>query len=1234
MAGMETTRVDFHLHSTYSDGALSPVELAERLAADGVSFAALTDCNSVEGLSAFAEAASRHGIGTITGVELTARYGEYQADVLGYGFDPGDPGLLALLGMTAQTGTANAPDFTAPEPGESQNPQANDTDSTVPLVRDGRLDIESAIRVIHEAGGLAFLAHPLETEPDIERVRALLAGLREIGLDGIVSPSGAPDDGAAENLARIAAELNLLVCAGTDPGATRGHGESQFGVEISTDVWKRFRDAVSSSRGVAPGSGTPGPTSPARVRGLQRRFFFHVVFPTLLAIGLFAVALFGVVVPRFEQSLVDRKKEAIRELTQSAWSVLDGFERDVVAGRLTRTEAQERAIEQIGRLRYGPENKDYFWLQDLRPRMIMHPYRSDLNGKDVSGFTDPTGAAIFVEFADLVRRQQEGYIDYVWQWKDDPTRLAAKESYIKGFEPWGWIIGTGIYTEDVRAETNSLKGRLLQTLGTIAVIVAGLLLYVVRQGMELEHRRQDAEQSLRESTERYRSLVEATTEGTLLVVDGRCRYANPRLLELLGAGASELELLDIEDVVPRSGANAVVWERLDEVRANAVESTGGVEGLLRRRDGTLTECAFAFSRVSLSGGEGLIVLATPLGLDATADGTGERAVFADGRGAPSERLPAGLFRARATETGTVLSATPSAMRLLSKVTGRTEAPFTLAELFADREVYLEFLAQLNREGQAERVVHVATTAPGTGTVSVRAIHVPARGATSALVEGIIEEVTDHARHVAEREMLRNRLQASLLFLHDHIGSTSHRPVFCPMTMTASQAAELMSRENTTALLVQAPGGEVIGIFTDRDLRDRVIAVGAHLATPVYRVMSSPLVTVPEHTEVHEALLLVERNHIQHVAVSGHGGEITGVIEDHDLLTFRDYGPIVLTRQIAGAALPSDVAAAARRAPEMGRKLIDGGAAPYRITRMLSSVCDAATRRLIELATGKLGAAPARFAFLAVGSHGREELTFDGDQSSALIYADDADDAAGEYFAAIGRLVTDGLRAAGYHLSTISVTASTARWRQPLSVWETYFTDWIREAQAERLAEVCSFIDFRMVFGEAALADALRSHLHEETRRHPAILTQLAHHAMLFTPPAEPPGREPVGMGEGDTGALNTREALSAIVGFARLYALRQGLGHTHTLDRLDALAQTGVISDAARNDTRAAWEALMRLQFSQQAAGVRRDRALDGMVGYATLTQAERALLNHALAQISAIQKRIGHDFPGGDQMR
>ncbi len=112
-------------------------------------------------------------------------------------------------------------------------------------------------------------------------------------------------------------------------------------------------------------------------------------------------------------------------------------------------EAQETAIAMIKNMRYGSEGKDYLWINDFRPYMIMHPFRSDLNGKDVSDYSDPTGKRLFVEMAQVCERSGQGFVHYIWQWKDNAQKLVPKISYVKTFKPWKWILGTGIYIEDV-----------------------------------------------------------------------------------------------------------------------------------------------------------------------------------------------------------------------------------------------------------------------------------------------------------------------------------------------------------------------------------------------------------------------------------------------------------------------------------------------------------------------------------------------------------------------------------------------------------------------------------------------------------------------------------------------------------------------------------------------------------------------------------------------------------------
>ena len=246
----------------------------------------------------------------------------------------------------------------------------------------------------------------------------------------------------------------------------------------------------------------------------------------------------------------------------------------------------------------------------MQPRMIMHPYRSDLNGQELLSFTDPRGVPIFVEFADLVRREGEGYIDYVWQWKDDPQRLEPKESYVKGFAPWGWMIGTGIYTDDVNQEIARIEQSLINTSLAISGAVVLLLLFVLQQSLRIERERQEVVDNLRESTERYHTLVEATTEGTLLVLDDRCRYANPTFLSMLGYTARQLEFLELADLLPREADNEAIWERFQQhERRTAARCGEALEGCLKRADGSLVECVLTLNPIVFAGQRGFILLA-------------------------------------------------------------------------------------------------------------------------------------------------------------------------------------------------------------------------------------------------------------------------------------------------------------------------------------------------------------------------------------------------------------------------------------------------------------------------------------------------------------------------------------------------------------------------------------------------------------------------------------------------
>uniref|UniRef100_A0A831UBC5 Methyl-accepting chemotaxis protein n=1 Tax=Geobacter metallireducens TaxID=28232 RepID=A0A831UBC5_GEOME len=204
------------------------------------------------------------------------------------------------------------------------------------------------------------------------------------------------------------------------------------------------------------------------------------ILPKIMTISALTVALFAGLVlffflPYIEGKMMDGKKEATKNVVEVAYNTLHDYGEKAKRGEMPVEEAQRRAMEDIKDIRY--RGKEYFWINDLGPKMVMHPIKPELDGKDLSGNKDPRGKLLFMEFVKVCKEKGAGFVDYLWPMpgKSDPV---PKVSYVKLYEPWGWIIGSGIYLDDVKADMAKLRWGVIAGTLIFAVLTLSLALSV------------------------------------------------------------------------------------------------------------------------------------------------------------------------------------------------------------------------------------------------------------------------------------------------------------------------------------------------------------------------------------------------------------------------------------------------------------------------------------------------------------------------------------------------------------------------------------------------------------------------------------------------------------------------------------------------------------------------------------------------------------------------------------
>ncbi len=439
------------------------------------------------------------------------------------------------------------------------------------------------------------------------------------------------------------------------------------------------------------------------------------------------------------------------------------------------------------------------------------------------------------------------------------------------------------------------------------------------------------------------------------------------------------------------------------------------------------------------------------------------------------------------------------------------------------------------------------------------------------------------------------------------------PVYCQPSTTVREAARLMSDERVTAVLVRSRRG--LGIVTDSDLRKKVLAGGLPRDTPVSSIMTLPVRTVADDVLAPEAGVEMLEEGVSHLPVVDKRGHVLGIVSAASLMSLDAISPFALRRSIAAAHDEDELAEAAAELPRLFVALLDARLDASGLTRVITLLSDTMTTRLLDFAFERHGRPPVAFAWLALGSSARHELTLASDQDNALAYDDTTDPEVDAYFKLVGEVVNSGLARCGFSLDESGVLASDAHWRLTQSEWLAVFRRCLGAFDWKNLLRASIAFDFRQVAGDlsitAPLSDLLRT-----APRHGGFLSGLAYMASQI--------RSPLGFRQRLTGPIDIKKSgLLPVENLARFYAFARGISAGTTVERLISVRDARSGSQENAQALLEAFASMSQVRLDQHARLIEEGRQPHNVIDTVTLSPLTRVSVQEALRVVAAAQKLL-----------
>ncbi|MDT8415733.1 MAG: DUF294 nucleotidyltransferase-like domain-containing protein [Flavobacteriaceae bacterium] len=482
----------------------------------------------------------------------------------------------------------------------------------------------------------------------------------------------------------------------------------------------------------------------------------------------------------------------------------------------------------------------------------------------------------------------------------------------------------------------------------------------------------------------------------------------------------------------------------------------------------------------------------------------------------------------------------------------------------------------------------------------------------------------HNLEIGTSEVLKNSTPENYDYLDLKEVNIMKKPAQCPPDKNIMEAAALMTRKKTGCLVV-VKSGLPLGIITDRDIRSKV-ATGKFEATcKVSDIMSSPVKTFSQNISIVEAQMAMLNHSIGHLCITKDGttdSKVIGVVSDRDVLVLQGNSPTVLMREIKRTDNVKSLRLIRQAANKLLESYLNQNIPILLVSKIISDINDGILKRVIELSLEDFEKPPCKFTWMSIGSQGRQEQLLMTDQDHALVFenvSSEKHQIVKDYFLKLAKSVSKSLNIIGFEYCGAGMMASDPRWCLSLEEWQNRFYRWINEPGDEEIMMSSIFFDYRPVFGDFKLTDALTDYILNRLDKNEVFLTSLGNNTL----------RKPTPLGffrqfllekdgeHKDSFDIKVR-ALMPLIDAARMLILEHGVrSFNNTIQRYEKLCELEPQNRELYQECIEAFRVFLHYRTKQGLANKDSGR----FIKLENLTKMDRVILKNSFSAISDIQE-------------